>query len=132
MAAQKDTIGIILARGVAGALKPLIFGITLYLCTGQVSEAFKAYAGQNSNADLNLNLLFSVLANGTFSASLTIAATASGWAFGIFQMILRRRAIKRIQQRNVDLERTIDSRRTSSGLRPDGKTREEDRWPSTN
>ena len=122
---RHETASLVLARGVAQSLKPLIWAGTIWGCTHEVSGALREYAGRTSIADLHF--LGQLLASGYFSVTLTIVVTASGWAFGILQTILRRRTIKRLQIRNIDLERMIDSRRTSSLLEPDGKTRREDR-----
>lgn len=124
-AAKPEKASLILARGVAGALKPFIWGAVVYGCVSSVADAFKAYAGKISLADMNF--LTGVFANGYFSMSITVAVTGCGWLYGLLQWMLRRKVIKRLQTRIIDLESKLDSRRTSSQLTPEGLTRKDDR-----
>ena len=122
---RHETASLIIARGVAQSLKPLIWASLIYGCTREVSSALKEFAGRTSYADLHF--VEQLFASRYLSASVTAAVTLSGWGFGILQRKLLQRTIKRLQTRIIDLERMIDSRRTSSLLEPDGKTRREDR-----
>jgi len=125
MAAKPEKASLILARGVAGALKPLIWGVVIVICVYSITDAFKAYAGKVSLADVHF--LTEVFANGYFSTSVTVAVSGCGWLYGLLQWRLRRKVIRRLQDRNIDLESKLDSRRTSSQLTPEGLTRKDDR-----
>jgi hypothetical protein len=124
--ARQETASIILARGVAGAFKPLVYGATVFGCVYVAADALKAYAGRTSLADLHF--LTEILANGNLSLTVTVGVTVSGWAYGLLQRALRRKTTKRLQTRVIELESKMDKGRSSSELTPEGRTRREDRY----
>ena len=128
MADNKGGVGdwrVILATGIAGALRPLILAVGLGWISSIAGDALKAFAGKASYADLKLAV--SMLANTKFELSAAVALTGSGWAYGLAQRKLRRNTVERLQGRITDLEQAADPKRTSSHLTKRGATRKEDK-----
>jgi hypothetical protein len=89
----------------------------------QVSLAFVAYAGKQSNANLVLSLMSNV--NFVFTGSIAI----SGLSVSLYlrERSLHRDTRKRLAARITELELKIDPTRTSSRLTEEGLTRKEDK-----
>jgi hypothetical protein len=77
-----------------------------------------ALAGKTTLAEIGVK----VLGNLTVSRAIITLLTGSGWAFGLGQRRLRRKAISRIANEKNELERRIDPKRTSSDLTSRGTT----------
>jgi hypothetical protein len=89
----------------------------------QVSLAFIAFAGKESNASLFFSLMSNV--NVVFTGSIAI----SGLSVGLYlrERNQHRKTRKRLASRITELEVKIDPERTSSKLTEEGLTRKEDR-----
>jgi len=79
-------------------------------------------AGQATTADIGIKLLTDV----KISEALAWLLAGGGILYGRQQRKLRKDTVERLQERNRNLERTIDPKRTSSDLTPRGETRPED------
>jgi hypothetical protein len=88
----------------------------------QVSQAFIAYAGKASIADLTLKVLANV------SIVWTMSLTLSGISITLYvrERRLHRNTRERLTARITELELKIDPHRTSSLLTPKGTTRKGD------
>jgi len=75
-------------------------------------------AGKKTIADIGVN----ILANVTISKALAWIFGIGGIGYGLRQQNLRRNNVKRLQNRIKTLEKSLDSRRTSSGLTETGET----------
>ena len=66
---------------------------------------------------------------GTVEVSVALSWTVAliGTAYGIQQRKLRRDTVERLQTRNIELEKKIDQKRSSSKLTARGDTRPEDK-----
>lgn len=89
----------------------------------QVSLAFIAFAGKESNANLVLNLMSNV--NFVFTGSVAM----SGLSVSLYlrERVQHRNTRRRLAARITELELKIDPTRTSSQLTEEGLTRREDR-----
>ncbi|HTS10456.1 MAG TPA: hypothetical protein VMP68_33135 [Candidatus Eisenbacteria bacterium] len=87
-----------------------------------VSQAFIAYAGQSSYADLSVRLLANV------SVVWELSLTLSGISVTLYvrERGLHRNTRQRLTARITELELRIDPQRTSSQLTPRGETRKGD------
>lgn len=83
----------------------------VYLCV-------QALAGKSTFADIGVR----VIGNLKVSDGIITLLTGSGWAYGLAQRSLRRRHIERVTPLKNDLERIIDTKRTSSNLTTKGTT----------
>lgn len=72
------------------------------------------------------NVLIQFLANFKIQMAVSWGAAAGGLGWGLVERRLRKRTIRRLAPRIKQLERVIDSARTSSNLTVDGSTRPED------
>jgi hypothetical protein len=88
-----------------------------------VYKSVVALAGKETLASLGM----SVFGNVKVSDGILYVLTGSGLVYGLGQRSLRRRTIKRLTPRSIDLERKLDPGRTSSGLTSKGTTRPEDK-----
>lgn len=80
------------------------------------------YAGKYTFADIGISLL------GDFrvSEALIYILGVGGIIYGYGERRLRLKAIERLANRQIELEKRIDPGRSSSGLTPQGTTRPED------
>jgi hypothetical protein len=116
---------IILATAIAGSLRPLIYCACIVLVVHFGTDAIKAFAGRVSTADLSF--VISIMASQKFSFTASATLAGSGWFYGFRQRNLRRNTVERLQPRIAELEKMLDSRRTSSQLTTRGATRKEDK-----
>jgi hypothetical protein len=86
----------------------------------------EALAGRQTLAKFGLSLMADLSANTAFSHIVMGIFGASGAGYGIRQRGLRRKDIKRLGNRVVELEKKLDTKRSSSGLTIDGRSRPED------
>jgi hypothetical protein len=89
----------------------------------QVSLAFIAFAGKDSNA----NLAFSLMSNVNFVFTGSIALSGLSVSLYLRERGQHRRTRKRLAERITELEIMVDPTRTSSRLTEEGLTRKEDR-----
>lgn len=92
----------------------------------RASVALEALAGKRTLAELGLFLLADLKANSAFSHLVSILFGGSGIVYGYRERKLRRRDIRRLGSRVVELEKVIDPGRSSSGLTAEGTNRSED------
>lgn len=86
-------------------------------------RSIEVLSGHSTFADIGVR----VLANVSISKAVAWLFGCSGVVYGIKQRRLRRDTIENLQARIKLLEKTIDSKRTTSGLTVRGETREEDK-----
>jgi len=96
--------------------------LTLGYCAHAAAQAFIAYAGQSSYADLSVRLLANV------SVVWELSLTLSGISVTLYvrERRLHRNTRQRLTARITELELRIDPHRTSSQLTPRGETRKGD------
>ena len=96
--------------------------IAAVLMVRDTSEAFAAYAGRQSNANLLFNFMGNV--NVLFTGSIAV----SGFSIVLYWKERRqhRETRKRLAARITELELKLDPKRTSSKLTEEGLTRRED------
>ena len=82
-------------------------------------------AGQETYADLTFSYFLNSPSGLTVSVSIGFSLMCLGYGLG--ERALRHRTLARYQNRNADLERSIDSNRTSSGLTAAGRTHPRDK-----
>lgn len=82
-----------------------------------------SYAGRYTFA----NVAITVAANFGIDRYFAYGFGIAGIGYGLRERQFRRRNIERLTKRTIDLERTIDPNRTSSGLTPLGTTHPGDR-----
>jgi hypothetical protein len=75
-------------------------------------------AGRNTFAEIGVKFL----GNLTVSRGIITLLTGGGWAYGLAQRSLRRRAIERLAPAKNKVERLLDKGRTSSDLTSRGTT----------
>jgi uncharacterized membrane protein len=99
------------------------FWIGMAYIARQVSLAFIAFAGKESNASLAFTLMSNV--NFVFTGSIAI----SGLSVSLYlrERMQHRNTRRRLAARITELELKIDPTRTSSQLTEEGLTRKEDR-----
>jgi hypothetical protein len=99
------------------------FWVGMAYIARQISLAFVAFAGKQSNANLVLSLMSNV--NFVFTGSIAI----SGLSVSLYlrERSLHRETRKRLAARITELEIKIDPTRTSSRLTEEGLTRREDK-----
>ena len=85
-----------------------------------VKEMVVSVAGQSTDVAIKLAFLGDL----KFTASITLAGVACGWA--ALERYLRLRKVAYMQGRIQDLEKAIDPNRSSSRLTPKGTTNPED------
>lgn len=88
-----------------------------------ISDVVRDLAGKQTDASFILKMILGLSAD----RWIAYAVGAAGAAFGWNERRLKRRDIKRLSHRTMDLEKRLDPERTSSELLPDGRTREDDR-----
>jgi hypothetical protein len=80
--------------------------------------SIKQLAGTNTLANIGIR----IIGNVKVSDGIIVLLMGGGWAYGLGQRSLRRRYIERTSSAKNELERIIDSNRTSSNLTPRGTT----------
>jgi len=100
----------------------ILCSIAAVLMVRDTSEAFAAYAGRQSNANLLFNFMGNV--NVLFTGSIAV----SGFSIVLYWKERRqhRETRKRLAARITELELKLDPKRTSSKLTEEGLTRRED------
>jgi len=88
--------------------------------------AFEALAGKATLASFGISLIADLKANKLFSHIVTGIFGLSGMGYGLRERSIKRREIRRLGNRVVNLEKRLDPNRTSSGLTLDGTSRPED------
>lgn len=108
---------------VFGAFRHLVTCATTIVIAYFVADAVKVLAGQETLAEFVLRVLVPLRTKSWPCYGVSLAALG----FAAHQYRLRKRAIKEMAGRIVDLERLLDPARTSSQLTSTGDTRPEDR-----
>lgn len=96
----------------AKVVLPFIF---IYLCA-------KSFAGQSTHVDMALKAITDFKADKGFA----YLFGGGGVAWGYAERKMRKKKTAALADRNANLEKQLDSRRSSSGLPPTGETRRED------
>jgi len=92
----------------------------------QLGLALEALAGKSTLANFGVFLIADLKANKVFSHIIMGIVGVSGVGYGLRERAQKRKQIKRLGNRVVDLEKRLDPNRTSSGLTVDGRSRPED------
>jgi hypothetical protein len=103
--------------------KTLIQWAALVGCAFIIYKCVAVLAGKETLARLGV----SILGNIKVSDGILAVLTGGSLAYGIGQRALRRRNIERLTPRSIELEKRLDSNRTSSSLTRKGTTRPEDK-----
>jgi hypothetical protein len=88
--------------------------------------AIGALAGKATLTDFAFFLVADLKVNKIVSHLITGIAGLGGVGYGLRERSQKRKEIKRLGNRVVDLEKQLDPNRTSSGLTVDGRSRPED------
>jgi|ERR1035438_2797482 hypothetical protein len=88
--------------------------------------AIESLAGKATLADFGVSLYADLKANTVFSHIVTGILGLGGAGYGLRERAQKRKEIKRLGNRVVELEKRLDPNRTSSGLTIDGRSRPED------
>lgn len=107
---------------VGQAISQLIPAATLLGIAGFAYLSIKSLAGQKTFADIG----FKIFADVKISEALAYVLACGGIGYGLKEKKLRRTNTERLTARTSQLEKELDSRRSSSGLTPQGTTRSED------
>jgi hypothetical protein len=99
---------------------------TVCFCVWKLAPAMEAFAGKTTLANLGVSLAADLKANTIFSHLVMGLVGLTGAGYGLRERAQKRKEIKRLGNRVVDLERFLDPNRTSSGLTTDGRSRPED------
>jgi hypothetical protein len=91
----------------------------LVLLGRYVYLAIAVLAGKSTFADIGIRFL----ANIKVTDAIIFLLVSGGWAYGIGQRQLRRRHIEHVVKSKNELEKILDSKRTSSDLSEKGTTR---------
>ena len=94
-------------------------------CVFVVGDTVKAFAGEVTLADIGVSLITDIKADVLKWIFLIWGGGAT--AYGIAQRRLRKKNTQYLAPRNTELEKIIDTDRTSSQLPPTGSTREDDK-----
>ena len=86
-------------------------------------EAIGLLAGRQTDASFVLKLIWNLSADRWIAYLVGVL----GASFGLNERRLKRRNIERLTKAKTELEERLDKNRTSSGLNPDGSTRDEDK-----
>ena len=105
------------------AIKWGLTALVLWWAISALRDVLIAFAGKDTNANVLIQLIGEVHAD----RWVAIAFGGAGLGYGYYERSLRRRNIKRLTDRNAELERRLNPSRSSSGLNPDGTTWREDR-----
>jgi hypothetical protein len=92
----------------------------------QLAIAIESLAGRATLADFSVFLISDLKVNKAFSHIVMGIFGVGGISYGLRERGQKRKEIKRLGNRVVELEKRLDPNRTSSGLTLDGKSRPED------
>jgi len=92
----------------------------------RLSVVMIAYAGKDTFAGMALNVVADLKANTVFSHLVMGIFGLSGAAYGIRERSIKRREVRLLGSRVVQLEKRLDAKRSSSGLVDNGTSRPED------
>jgi hypothetical protein len=101
----------------------VVVTVGICTCVWTVADAFKAFAGRQSIADLKFGFLADIRVVWTVS----VAVGITGLALYFREVSLHRQTRERLAARNTELELRIDPTRRSSKLTAQGLTREDDK-----
>jgi hypothetical protein len=104
----------------------LIKYATLSFCAWMLVPAMEAFAGKTTLASFGVYLFADLKANTVFSHVVMGILGLGGAGYGLRERSLKRKEIKRLGNRVVEVEKRLDPNRTSSGLTIDGRSRPED------
>ena len=104
----------------------LIKYASLSFIVWRLGIAVEALAGKATLADFGVFLLTDLRVNKVFSHAVMGLVGVSGATYGVRERSSKRKEIKRLGNRVVELEKRLDPERTSSGLKRDGTSRPED------
>ncbi|MGA2167020.1 MAG: hypothetical protein ABSG62_02335 [Terracidiphilus sp.] len=104
----------------------LIKYTALCFCVWMLVPAMEAFAGKTTLANFGVSLIADLKANTVFSHLVMGVLGLGGAGYGLRERAQKRKEIKRLGNRVVDLEKRLDPNRTSSGLTIDGRSRPED------
>ena len=90
-------------------------------------RAVESLAGRTTLANFGLFLVADLKANTVVSHLVTLLFGVGGVSYGVRERRLREKNIERMSSQNTELEKLIDSNRSSSKLTRKGQTRPEDR-----
>jgi hypothetical protein len=99
---------------------------TVCFCVWQLVPAMEAFAGKTTLAKLGILIVTDLKANTVFSHLVMGVLGFGGAGYGLRERAQKRKEIKRLGNRVVELEKRLDRNRTSSGLTIDGRSRPED------
>jgi hypothetical protein len=99
---------------------------TVCFCVWILAPAMVAFAGKTTLANFGISMIADLKANTVFSHVVMGILGLGGAGYGIRERAQKRKEIKRLGNRVVDLEKRLDPNRTSSGLTIDGRSRPED------
>jgi hypothetical protein len=92
----------------------------------RVGLAIESLAGRATMADFGVFLYADLKANTVFSHIVMGVLGLGGASYGLRERAQKRKEIKRLGNRVVDVEKRLDPNRSSSGLTIDGRSRPED------
>jgi hypothetical protein len=99
---------------------------TLCFCVWLLAPVMVAFAGKTTLASFGFSLLADLKANTVFSHLVMGILGLGGAGYGLRERRQKRKEIKRLGNRVVQLEKRLDPNRSSSGLTIDGRSRPED------
>lgn len=99
---------------------------TVCFCFWRLAPAMEAFAGKTTLANFGVSVLADLKANTVFSHLVTGIFGFGGISYGLRERAQKRKEIKRLGNRVVELEKQRDPNRSSSGLTTDGRSRPED------
>jgi hypothetical protein len=98
----------------------------LCFCVWLLAPVLVAFAGKTTLASFGFSLLADLKANTVFSHLVMGILGLGGAGYGLRERRQKRKEIKRLGNRVVQLEKRLDPNRSSSGLTIDGRSRPED------
>jgi len=99
---------------------------TLCVCFWRLAPAMEAFAGKTTLANFGVSLIADLKANTVFSHIVMGILGLGGAGYGLRERAQKRKEIKRLGNRVVEVEKRLDPNRSSSGLTIDGRSRPED------
>lgn len=99
---------------------------SLCFCVWVFGRAVDSLAGKSTLADFGVYLVGDLKANKAFSHVVMGIIGLGGAGYGLRERAQKRKEIRRLGNRVVEVEKRIDPKRTSSGLTIDGRSRPED------
>ncbi len=107
-------------------LLALIKSAALCFCVWKLAPTMEAFAGKTTLANFGVSLIADLKANTVFSHAVMGILGLGGAGYGLRERAQKRKEIKRLGNRVVELETRLDPSRSSSGLTLDGRSRPED------